>query len=136
MTSSNKKIISPTIQVTFFSGMAVVGLIGAKIMAKDPLTIWMIAASSLLLFSLMNNIQSVSVKKYKKYLIQSIYLFMFMLIGMVLLATGLSGMSVFDAGSYRTIFTIVLIANFIFIAIVMLVRGFLVFLEEKDENFV
>jgi len=134
MTSSKRKIIAPKIQIAFFGGMALIGLLGAKLIAQNPLTIWMIAASCLLLFSILNNLQSVFIEKYKNYLIQSIYLFMFMFIGTILLATGLSGMSIFDAGSYRTIFTIILIANFMFIAMVMLVRGIVVFLEEKDEK--
>lgn len=130
----NKNVIAPKIQVLTLAIFAVVGMLGARLMAKNLLTIWQVAATCLLLFAIINNCLSFFAQKYKTYLLQSIYSFLFLLIGLIVFATLLSGISVFDAGTYRTIFLIVLIANFIFISMVMTVKGFLIAFAEKDKK--
>lgn len=124
----------PKMQAAVFGGIAVVGMLGAKLVAQEQLTIWMFAASMLLLFAIMNNGLSIFAPDYKKYLTHSIYIFMFMLIGLIAFATILSGLSVFEAGGYRSIFIIILIANFIFISMIMMIKGLLVVLSEKDKK--
>lgn len=126
--------LTPLKQVAVFGGCAFVGMLGAAFVAKESLTIWMIGTSCLLLYSMINNGMSMFVENYKKYLVQSIYGFMFLMIGVIALATLLSKLSVFEAGGYRMILTIILIANFIFIAMIITVKGLLTVLEEKDKK--
>ena len=129
---AKEDLMPPKIQVFIFGGIALLGMLGASIVARDNLTIWLIGVSCLLLFSIMNNGMSFFAVNYKMYLIHSVYAFMFLLIGVVGLFTLLSGVSVFEAGSYRVIVIMVLIANFLFMAMITTVKGILSLLEEKD----
>jgi hypothetical protein len=129
-----RNIMPPMMQAASFGGCALVGMLGATFMAKDVLTIWMIGTSFLLLYSIINNGMSLFVEDYKKYLVHSIYGFMFIMIIVIALATLLSGLSVNAAGGYRMILTITLIANFIFIAMITTVKGLLRIIAEKDEK--
>ena len=124
----------PMMQAAIFGGSAFVGMLGAALMAKDVLTIWMIGTYCLLLYSMINNGMSLFVKEHKKYLIHSIYGFMFIMIGVIALATLLSGLGISEAGGYRMILTITLVANFIFIAMVITIKGLLTIIAEKDKK--
>lgn len=124
----------PLMQAAIFGGSALVGMLGATFMAKDSLTIWMTGTSCLLLYSIINNGMSMFTEDYKKYLVHSIYGFMFMMILVIALATLLSGLSVYEAGGYRLILTISVIANFIFIAMIITIKGFLTIIAEKDKK--
>lgn len=124
----------PKTQGLILGGVAVVGMLGAKIVAQEQLTIWQIAASMLLLFSIMNNGLSVFSPDYKRYVSHSMYIFMGLLIGLIALATVLSGLSIFETNGYRNIFIIILISNFIFISMVMMIKGLLMILAEKDKK--
>ncbi|MGH1335333.1 MAG: hypothetical protein ACRBFS_04330 [Aureispira sp.] len=131
---AKKDLIPPKKQVLIFAGAALVGMLGARLVAKNELTIWLMGVSCLLLFSMMNNGMSFFAENYKTYLIHSIYAFVFLLIGVVGLSTLLSGMSIFDTGGYRAIVLVILVANFLFIAMIITVKGILSMLEEKDET--
>lgn len=131
---TRKTIVPPMIQAAVFGGSALVGMLGAAFVAKQALTVWMIGTSCLLLYSMINNGMGIFVEDYKKYLVHSIYGFMFIMIGVIALATLLSGLSVFEAGGYRMILTIVLIANFIFIAMIITIKGLLTVIAEKDKK--
>ncbi|CAA6829060.1 MAG: Unknown protein [uncultured Aureispira sp.] len=121
-------------QAAVFGGSGVLGMLGAALMAKEALTIWMVGTSCILLYSLINNAMSLFVEDYKKYLIHSVYGFMFTMIAIIAIATILSGLSVSEAGGYRMILMIVLVANFIFIAMIMTVKNLLTFIAKKDEK--
>ncbi len=129
-----KNIMPPMVQAAIFGGSALVGMLGAAIVAQESLTVWMIGTSCLLLYSIMNNGMSMFAEDYKKYLVHSIYGFMFIMIGVIALATLFSKLSVFEAGGYRMILTIILIANFIFIAMIITVKGLLSLIAEKDKK--
>ncbi len=131
---AKKDLIPPKKQVLIFGAAALGGMLGASLIARNPLTIWLMGVSCLLLFSIMNNGMSFFAANYKTYLIQSIYSFMFLLIGVVGLATLLSSTSIFDAKGYRVIVMMVLIANFLFIAMITTVKGLLSLLEDGDKK--
>ena len=98
--------IAPIIQAAIFGGSALVGMLGATFIAREGLTIWMTGTSCLLLYSMINNGMSMFAEDYKKYLVHSIYGFMFIMITVIGAATLLSGLSVYEAGGYRMILTI------------------------------
>jgi hypothetical protein len=129
-----RNVMPPMMQAAVFGGSALVGMLGATFMATDSLTIWMIGTSCLLLYSIINNGMSLFVEDYKKYLVHSIYGFIFIMIIVIALATLLSGLSVYEAGGYRLILTITLIANFIFIAMIITIKGLLTVIAEKDKK--
>lgn len=136
MTNSfaKKDLMPPKQQVFIFGAAALVGMLGASIVARDNLTIWLIGVSCLLLFSIMNNGMSFFAENYKNYLVHSVYGFLFLLIGVVAVSTFLSGISIFDTKGYRAIVMVVLIANFLFIAMITTVKGLLSLLEDKDKT--
>lgn len=129
-----RNVMPPMIQAAVFGGSALVGMLGATFVAKDILTIWMIGTSCLLLYSIINNGMSLFVEDYKKYLVHSVYGFMLIMIGVIAFATLFSGLSVYEAGGYRMILTITLIANFTFIAMVITLKGLLTAIAEKDKK--
>lgn len=135
MTNFEKKnIMPPKIQAAIFGVSAVLGMLGAMFVARESLTIWMIGTSCLLLYSILNNGLSFFAADYKSYLVHSIYGFMFIMIGVIGIATLFSGMTVFEAGGYRAILMIILIANFIFIAMIITIKGVLSLIAEKDKK--
>lgn len=129
---AKKDLMPPKKQLLIFGAAALGGMLGATLVAKNPLTIWLMGVSCLLLFSMLNNGMSFFAENYKTYVIHSVYGFMFLLIGVVGLATLLSGISVFDAKGYRIIVMVVLVANFLFMAMITTVKGLLSLLEDKD----
>lgn len=133
-TFEKKNIMPPKMQAMLLGGSAALGMLIAKFVAQDQLTIWMIGATCLLLFALLNNGLSFYASNYKSYLMHSIYSFMFIMVGVIAWATVLSGLSVFEAGSYRNIFLIILVANFIFISMIITIKGLLTVLAEKDKK--
>ena len=129
-----ENIMPPKIQAGIMGGCSAVGMLGAKFVAQEQLTIWLIGASCLLLFAILNNGLSIFSGDYRNYLIHSVYSFIFLLIGSIAFATVLSGLSVFEAGGYRTIFLIILAANFIFISMIMMIKSCLRMFAEKDQR--
>jgi len=135
MDNSNKKTqIPPLLQAAILGGSALVGMLGAALIAKEALTIWMIGTSCLLLYAMINNGMSMFAEDYKKYLIHSIYSFMLIMITVIATATLLSGLSVSEAGGYRMILMIILMANFTFIAMIVTVKSVLAYIAETDEK--
>ncbi len=132
--SDIKKSFTPVLQFAVFAGSGAISIIVASIIAQEKLTTWMFAASFLLLFSILNNVMSMFVDDFKKYIIHSVYSFTFLLIALILLASTLSGLSINEASPYRNIFLVIFISNFIFISMIMMVKGLLIFLSQKDEK--
>lgn len=129
-----KKIISPKQQALMFGGSAALMIIIAGFVAKNPITIWLISASMLLLFSIMNNIQSIVVAKYGEYLQRSLVAFVATFIGLGMLSTLCSGISIFEAKPYRTIYIVILVTYFFFVGIIMLMKSFMSFMKSKDKK--
>lgn len=129
-----KQLMLPKQQAIIFLASMVICMLGASFVAQDKLTIWMIGASFLLLFSILNNGASMFIEDYKPYLIHSLYGFTAMLVAAIGLGMLLSGLSIRDAGSYRDIFIIILVANFLFIAMIITIKGLLRILSEKDNK--
>jgi len=128
-----KSIISPPKLALIFGGggflmMIIAGLVG------NTLNVWLVSASMLLLFSVLVNIQSLLVPNFKEYTKKAMYSFVITFIALGLLSRLVSGISVFDAGSYRTIYIVILVSYFFFLAIIMFIKGVIGFLLEKDDK--
>ena len=122
----------PPLQAGIFGLSSLVLMIGAKFFAKDPITIWLISASFLLLYSVMTNTASIFIEDYKKYLIKSVYTFLLLFLMLGLFSVFLSGLSVHEAKPYRSIYLVLFMTYFIFISMVMMIKGLLGFLDDKD----
>lgn len=72
-----ENIMPPLKQFALFSAISVAAIFGASFIARDLLTIWLFAASMLLLFAVINNGLSIFAVNYKSYVIQSVYSFVF-----------------------------------------------------------
>mgnify|MGYP001058550938 CR=1 FL=1 len=124
----------PPFQAGLFGLSSLVLMIGAKFIAKEPITIWLISASFLLLYSVMTNTVSIFIEDYKKYLVKSIYTFLGMFLLLGLFSVLLSGLSIHEAKPYRSIYLVLFLTYFIFISMVMMIKGLLSFLDEKDKK--
>ena len=105
-----RQVVAPKIKLLLIVGASLVFMLISKLVFDDPLKIWLVSAAMILLHSIMANIQSILVADFAKYTKESIFSFLFTFIGLGALSTFFSGLSIFDANSYRTIY-IVLFGN-------------------------
>lgn len=124
----------PPLQAAVFGITALILMIGAKFIAKDPLTIWLISASFLLLYAVMTNAASIFIEEYKPYLIKSIYGFLIVFLGLGFFSVLLSGLSIQEAKPFRSIYLVLFMSYFIFISMVMMIKGLLKILSQKDQK--
>lgn len=130
-----KDLFPPHKLAVAFGTVAVVAMLLASFTAKDPMTVWLIGSSCLLLFSIANNGMSFFAESYKYYLRNSLYSF-FALFAVVLgVAYLCSGISVYDAKSYKIIVGVILMANFVFIAMILFVKGIFSALTREGDEF-
>lgn len=94
---------------------------------------WLISASFLLLFALLNSILGLQAKEINQYWQYSVYSF----IGFLFVSAGVaylfSGIAIGDAASYKWIYFVLTIIYLVFISIVRLMR-FIVYLAQKQEK--
>ncbi len=94
----------------------------------------MIAASFMLLYAVGNSIFSVSSDNMAKYWGQSIYSFMGLAAASGLVAWGLSGLSIGQAGSYRWIYIVVTIGYLVFLSMMGVLRTIVAFAQREEWN--
>ena len=116
----------------YFGGSATAAMLLAYLATDETSTIWLIGTSSLLLFSIANNGMSFFAESYKHYLRNSLYSFFGLLAVILGIGYLCTGESIREAGCYKIIMSVVLIANFIFIGMILFVKGLLNMLGAKD----
>lgn len=127
-----KDLMPPHRLALYFGGSAVCAMALASVASDRTSTVWLIGSSCLLLFAIANNGMSFFAESYKHYLRNSLYSFFGLLA--IILGVGYlcTGESIREAGSYKIILAVVLIANFIFIGMILFVKGLLTMLGAKD----
>ena len=108
-------------------------LIGSFV-AKNPLFPWLTSGAFLLLFTVFNNGAAIFADSFGKYAQQSLTSFVGTLLAMLGLAYLISGISISEAQPYRTIYLVMVIANFTLLALCFLIRQAVDFLMSKDEK--
>lgn len=129
-----RQVVAPKIQAVMVVGASLVFMLISKLVFDDPLKIWLVSAAMILLHSIMANIQSILVADFAKYTKESIFSFLLTFIVLGGLSTFFSGLSIFDANSYRTIYIVLLVTFFLFFGIILVIKSFLSFLKQKDDK--
>ena len=124
----------PKNQFIAVSGLSLSCMLIAKMLFEDPNMVWLVSATYLLFISVSNNCISLFSDNFKKYFSSSSYAFIFFLIGSIVISMLLSGLSIHQASSFRTIYFVILLAHFIFVGIVVTIKGILGLLESKDQK--
>lgn len=93
---------------------------------------WMSAAAYLLMFSVANSINSLSVKGVLQFWSRSVYSFMGLALASGLFAWAFSSLSINEAGSFRWIFIVLTIGYLIFMGIMAWVRKIVEFAQREE----
>lgn len=101
---------------------------------NDRLLSWTIALSFLFLFAIANALFSLAADKDLAYFGQSIYAFLGLAFGNGLLAWLFSGVPIGEAGSYKSLYLVVLIGFLVFISIVNAMKRIVRFAEKEEWN--
>ncbi len=95
---------------------------------------WLCAASFLLFFALFNAIMSATSANLMKYWGRSIYSFLGLAIGSGLLAWAFSGLSIYQAGSYKWIFFVVTFGYLVFLSMIAVMKKVVDFAQKEEWN--
>lgn len=101
---------------------------------NDRLLPWTIALSFLLLFAVANALFSLTADNGLAWFGRSIYAFLGLAFGNGLLAWLFSGVPVGQAGSYKSLYLVVLIGFLVFISIVNAMKNIVRFAEKEEWN--
>jgi hypothetical protein len=123
-----------------FLQAAVIGLIATLMMLagsifNDPEVPWLVSGALTLLFLVFNNALGIFAERHFRYIQLSLYAFMILIVGLSFLAYLISGQTIFDDGGInRTIFVVMIMANFGLLGLTVMIRNIADFLQKKDEN--
>lgn len=95
---------------------------------------WLCAASFLLFFALFNAIMSATTNNLMKYWGRSIYSFAGLAATSGLLAWGLSGLSISNAGSYKWIYFVVTFGYLVFLSMIAFMKQIVEFAQKEEWN--
>lgn len=93
---------------------------------------WLSAASFLLLFAVFNSVISLVAKDTSKYWGQSMSSFMIIAVVNAIVASLLSGIGIFDAGSATWIYTVIALGYLIFLGIVVTMKNIVAFAQREE----
>jgi hypothetical protein len=107
----------------------------AGLIFNDPAVPWLISGALTLLFLVFNNALGIFAEQHFKYIQHSLYSFMLLIIGLAFLAYLISGQTIFEEGGInRTIFVVMIMANFGLLGLTVMIRNIADFLQKKDET--
>lgn len=131
---------NPIVQaVAIFAG-SLLTMLGATFLGKmgwveiDELTPWMFATSFLLFFALANSLFSLRSDNFGKYWGKSMYSFLGLGALNALAAQFLSGISISEAGSYKSIYIVVAIGFLVFLSMLNFMKKIVTFAEKEEWN--
>ncbi len=100
----------------------------------DPLFCWSIGGAFLLFFAMMNSILSLRADSFMRYWQASMYSYTLLALGSALVAWGLSGIPIKEAGSYRWIYLVISIGFIVFLTMVNFMKAIVKFAEKEEWN--
>jgi hypothetical protein len=98
----------------------------------DNLFPWSIATAFMLLYAIINSVLSLNADSFVKYWGQSIYSYMALAVLNGLVAWGLSGISIGEAGSYKFIYLVVTFGFLVFLSLVNFMKRIVQFAEKEE----
>lgn len=132
--------ISPFKQVAFVIGIAILLMLLSKVMPLSPAMQksnampWVVSCAMLLFFAMGNSILAFAAKEPTKYWMYSIFSFALLLVILSLLAYGISGVNIDDAGTIRWIYVVFTFGYLVLLSIVNLIRFFVMLAHKSDEK--
>lgn len=130
----NINIPAPPKQAIGMAAVAVGIMLVGKLISSNPLFPWLASGACLLFFVVFNNLLAIFSDNFAQYAQRSMISFIAMVIFVGLAAFLVSGISIFDAAPYRTIYIVLIMAYFSLLSVSLLVRQIVDFLKEKDEK--
>lgn len=136
----DQKLTDPIVQAaTVAAGATVLMLSGWALTASgiyrlEPLFAWSIAAAFSLLFALLNSLLSLRADSFAKYWGRSVYSYMGSAFVMGLIAWGLSGIPLREAGTYRMVYIAVTFGFLVFLTMVNMMKKIVQFAEREEWN--
>jgi len=127
-------IPSPRKQALVLAGAALLFMLVGKIAASSELFPWLSSGAFMLFYVVSSNGASIFVDNYNKYVKESIQTFAAFVLSMVGTAWLVSGISIYDAGHYRTIYVIMILAYFSLLGLCFMIRKVVDELVEKDKK--
>lgn len=100
----------------------------------DPLFCWSIGAAFMLFFAMMNSVVSLRADSFMKYWQTSMYSYMLLALGTGLVAWGLSGIPINEAGSYRWIYLVISVGFIVFLTMANFLKTIVKFAEQEEWN--
>lgn len=136
----DQKLTDPVVQAATISAGAIALMLGgwaltaSGIYRLEPLFAWSIAAAFSLLFALLNSLLSLRADSFAKYWGRSVYSYMGSAFVMGLVAWGLSGIPLREAGTYRMVYIAVTFGFLVFLTMVNLMKKIVQFAEREEWN--
>ncbi len=136
----DQKITDPIAQAALISAGAIVLMLGgwaltaSGIYPVDSLFAWSIATAFSLLFALFSSLLSLRADSFAKYWGRSVYSYMGSAFLMGLVAWGLSGIPLREAGTYRMIYIVVTFGFLVFLSMVNFMKKIVQFAEREEWN--
>ncbi len=96
--------------------------------------VWTISASMLLMFALCNSVLSLSSDDVNKYWNKSIYSFVILAVSGALFAWVVSGLSIYEAKSFKWIYTVFTFGYLFFLSIITLMRKIVMLAQRQDKR--
>jgi hypothetical protein len=130
----NMKIPSPFFQAGGIALISLFMMLGGAIF-NDPELPWLVSGAMTLFFLVFNNALGIFAEKHFRYIQMSLYSFMMLIVGLSFVAYLISGQTIFDDGGInRTIFVVMIIANFGLLGLTVMIRNIADFLQKRDEK--
>jgi hypothetical protein len=128
------RIPAPFLQAGAIAAIAIVMMLGGLIF-NDPEVPWLVSGALTLLFLVFNNALGIFAEKHFKYIQMSLYSFMTLIVSLSFFAYLVSGQTIFDDGGInRTIFVVMIMANFGLLGLTVMIRNIADFLQRRDEK--
>ena len=121
-----------TIVASLIISVIGMGAGGIKLSGAEGMFPWLSAASFLLLFAVFNSVISLVADDTGKYWGRSMTSFMIIAVVNAVVASLLSGISIFDAGSATWIYTVIALGYLIFLGIVVTMKNIVAFAQREE----
>lgn len=95
---------------------------------------WLTGGAMLLFYAVLNNLMVLTAAHLGKYIQESLLVFIVMLIALSLVAYAVSGKSIFEAGSYRSIYVVLVVGHLTLLAVSIFIRTVINYIKEKDKQ--
>jgi hypothetical protein len=127
-------IPSPFIQAGGIAAISLIMMLSGLIF-NDPEMPWLVSGAMTLFFLVFNNALGIFAEKHFKYIQLSLYSFMILIVALSFFAYLISGQTIFDNnGINRTIFVVMIMANFGLLGLTVMIRNIADFLQKRDEK--